>query len=152
MTASLLYSMLKSKTKHPLHAAVRLRREDVVFLYLIEHSQEVSNAFRLIVSFCARYFLFVTLLPQLSAFWAMQVRVTEYRQQNMDCRSHNQNFMLKAWCHKSWILHSVPLNLCSTLGSSSISFQYVWGKSSHVKTDIVFKFINISYRTFDCIP
>ena len=43
MTASLLYSMFKSKTKHPLHAAVRLRREDVVFLYLIEHSQEVRE-------------------------------------------------------------------------------------------------------------
>ena len=46
MTASLLYSMFQSKTAHPLHAAVRLRREDVVFLYLIEHSQEVSNNYR----------------------------------------------------------------------------------------------------------
>ena len=43
LMASLLYSMFKSKTKHPLHAAVRLRREDVVFLYLIEHSQEVRE-------------------------------------------------------------------------------------------------------------
>jgi hypothetical protein len=44
MTGPLLYTMFKSKTKHPLHAAVRLRREDVVFLYLIEYMQEVSLA------------------------------------------------------------------------------------------------------------
>ena len=42
MTGPLLYAMFKEKTKHPLHAAVRLQREDVVFLYLIEYSQEVS--------------------------------------------------------------------------------------------------------------
>ena len=43
MTGPLLYAMFKEKTKHPLHAAVRLQREDVVFLYLIEYSQEVSH-------------------------------------------------------------------------------------------------------------
>eukprot|EP00094_Tigriopus_californicus_P006780 TCALIF_06531-PA protein Name:"Similar to ANKFY1 Ankyrin repeat and FYVE domain-containing protein 1 (Homo sapiens)" AED:0.14 eAED:0.18 QI:11/0/0/1/1/0.5/2/0/138 len=36
MTAPLLYSMLKSKSTHPLHEAIRLRREDVVLLYMIE--------------------------------------------------------------------------------------------------------------------
>ncbi len=43
MSAPLLYKMFKSKSDFPLHAAVRLKREDVVFLYLIEHSQEVSK-------------------------------------------------------------------------------------------------------------
>jgi hypothetical protein len=42
MTAPLLFSMLKAKTSSPLHAAVRLAREDVVFLYLVEYSKEVS--------------------------------------------------------------------------------------------------------------
>ncbi|XP_055853313.1 rabankyrin-5 [Episyrphus balteatus] len=37
MSGPLLYQMLKSKTKHPLHAAVRLLREDVVFLCLVEN-------------------------------------------------------------------------------------------------------------------
>ncbi|KAL1394865.1 hypothetical protein pipiens_002970 [Culex pipiens pipiens] len=37
MSGPLLYKMLKSKTKHPLHAAVRLLREDVVFLCLVEN-------------------------------------------------------------------------------------------------------------------
>uniref|UniRef100_H9H7M3 Ankyrin repeat and FYVE domain containing 1 n=1 Tax=Monodelphis domestica TaxID=13616 RepID=H9H7M3_MONDO len=36
MSAQLLYQMIQSKTQHPLHKAIRLEREDVVFLYLIE--------------------------------------------------------------------------------------------------------------------
>ncbi|XP_033101064.1 rabankyrin-5-like isoform X2 [Anneissia japonica] len=36
MTAPLLYKMFKAKTTFPLHTAIRHRREDVVFLYLIE--------------------------------------------------------------------------------------------------------------------
>ncbi|XP_034475641.1 rabankyrin-5 [Drosophila innubila] len=37
MSGPLLYKMLKNKTKYPLHAAVRLLREDVVFLCLVEN-------------------------------------------------------------------------------------------------------------------
>ncbi|XP_062122617.1 rabankyrin-5 [Drosophila sulfurigaster albostrigata] len=37
MSGPLLFKMLKSKTKHPLHAAIRLLREDVVFLCLVEN-------------------------------------------------------------------------------------------------------------------
>ncbi|XP_023035868.1 rabankyrin-5 [Drosophila willistoni] len=37
MSGPLLFKMLKSKTKYPLHAAVRLLREDVVFLCLVEN-------------------------------------------------------------------------------------------------------------------
>jgi hypothetical protein len=42
MSAPLLFRMFKSKTGFPLHAAVRLRREDVVFLYLVENNANVS--------------------------------------------------------------------------------------------------------------
>ena len=35
LSAELVYQMLKSKAKYPLHSAIRLKREDVVFLYLI---------------------------------------------------------------------------------------------------------------------
>ncbi len=42
MSAPLLYTMFKAKTKFPLHSAVRLKREDVVFLFLIEYNQEVG--------------------------------------------------------------------------------------------------------------
>lgn len=42
MSGPLLYKMLKSKTQHPLHSAVRLLREDVVFLCLVEHNTNVS--------------------------------------------------------------------------------------------------------------
>lgn len=42
MSAPLLYRMFKSKTNHPLHSAIRLKREDVVFLYLVEKNSEVS--------------------------------------------------------------------------------------------------------------
>lgn len=42
MSGALLYKMLKTKTKYPLHSAVRLGREDVVFLCLVEHSEVVS--------------------------------------------------------------------------------------------------------------
>ncbi|XP_042239177.1 rabankyrin-5-like isoform X2 [Homarus americanus] len=41
MSAPLLYAMFKSKTRHPLHAAIRLQREDVVFLYLIEFDAQL---------------------------------------------------------------------------------------------------------------
>ena len=43
MTAPLLFQMFKTKTKYPLHSAIRLKREDVVFLYLIEFNQQVSQ-------------------------------------------------------------------------------------------------------------
>jgi hypothetical protein len=42
MSGPLLYKMLKSKTQLPLHSAVRLQREDVVFLCLVENSTKVS--------------------------------------------------------------------------------------------------------------
>lgn len=43
MSAQFLYHMFKNKTKYPLHSAVRLRREDVVFLYVVEHSSQVRT-------------------------------------------------------------------------------------------------------------
>ncbi|GAB0091615.1 rabankyrin-5 [Sergentomyia squamirostris] len=43
MSGPLLYKMLKSKTDNPLHAAVRLLREDVVFLCLVENDGMVSS-------------------------------------------------------------------------------------------------------------
>ena len=43
LSAELVYQMLKSKAKHPLHTAVRLKREDVVFLYLIEFNSELDT-------------------------------------------------------------------------------------------------------------
>lgn len=42
MSGPLLYKMLKNKTQLPLHSAVRLQREDVVFLCLVENSSKVS--------------------------------------------------------------------------------------------------------------
>ena len=41
MSAPLLYNMFKTKTNHPLHAAIRTAREDVVFLYLCEHDAQL---------------------------------------------------------------------------------------------------------------
>ncbi|XP_058978800.1 rabankyrin-5-like [Musca domestica] len=41
MSGPLLFKMLKSKTKYPLHAAIRLLREDVVFLCLVENDGKV---------------------------------------------------------------------------------------------------------------
>nr|CAI5848874.1 unnamed protein product [Callosobruchus analis] len=43
MNGPLLYKMLKNKTQFPLHTAVRLQREDVVFLCLVENSSKVSQ-------------------------------------------------------------------------------------------------------------
>ncbi|CAL4090807.1 unnamed protein product, partial [Meganyctiphanes norvegica] len=43
MTAPLLYTMFKTKTDHPLHAAIRLHREDVVFLFLIEFDAQLPG-------------------------------------------------------------------------------------------------------------
>ncbi|GBP26999.1 Rabankyrin-5 [Eumeta japonica] len=43
MSSPLLYRMLKSKTPQPLHGAVRLLREDVVFLCLVENHANRSN-------------------------------------------------------------------------------------------------------------
>lgn len=45
MSGPLLHKMLKSKAKLPLHSAVRLQREDVVFLCLVENSSRVSKCF-----------------------------------------------------------------------------------------------------------
>ena len=57
MTAPLLYNMFKSKTNYPLHSAIRLQREDVVFLYLIEFSSSVRY-FHLIVFTSALFLIF----------------------------------------------------------------------------------------------
>ncbi|XP_011309262.1 rabankyrin-5 [Fopius arisanus] len=43
MPGALLYQLLKTKSKYPLHSAVRLEREDVVFLYLVEHNAELPK-------------------------------------------------------------------------------------------------------------
>lgn len=45
MPGSLLYKLLQAKSTYPLHSAVRLIREDVVFLYLVENNAEVRNIF-----------------------------------------------------------------------------------------------------------
>jgi len=42
MPAPLAYSMFKVKTNYPLHTAIRTQREDVVFLYLVEHDSQVN--------------------------------------------------------------------------------------------------------------
>lgn len=42
MSAPLLYKMLKDKTQLPLHSAVRLQRDDVVYLCLLENASRVS--------------------------------------------------------------------------------------------------------------
>ncbi|XP_014208933.1 rabankyrin-5 isoform X2 [Copidosoma floridanum] len=44
MPGPLLYQLLKTKSEYPLHSAVRLQREDVVFLYLVEHNAELPAA------------------------------------------------------------------------------------------------------------
>ncbi|KDR22440.1 Ankyrin repeat and FYVE domain-containing protein 1, partial [Zootermopsis nevadensis] len=43
MSAPLLFQIFKSKTGFPLHAAARLQREDVVFLYLVENSANLTT-------------------------------------------------------------------------------------------------------------
>jgi hypothetical protein len=43
MPAPLLYEMFKAKTEYTLHTAVRARREDVVFLFLIEYDAQVGK-------------------------------------------------------------------------------------------------------------
>lgn len=43
MSAPLLFNMFKSKTNFPLHTAIRIKREDVVFLFLIEFDKDLSN-------------------------------------------------------------------------------------------------------------
>ncbi|KAE8625106.1 hypothetical protein XENTR_v10006160 [Xenopus tropicalis] len=43
MSAQLLYKMIKSKTQFPLHKAIKLEREDVVFLYLIEMDSQLPG-------------------------------------------------------------------------------------------------------------
>ena len=45
MSAQLLYKMIKSKTEYPLHKAIKVEREDVVFLYLIEMDSQVLYLF-----------------------------------------------------------------------------------------------------------
>lgn len=41
MSAPLLYNMFKEKTEYPLHTAIRIKREDVLFLYLIEFDSQL---------------------------------------------------------------------------------------------------------------
>ena len=42
LSAPLMYDMFKAHTAFPLHLAIQHLREDVVFLFLIENSAQVS--------------------------------------------------------------------------------------------------------------
>ena len=42
MSAPLLHQMFKTKTEYPLHTAVRIKREDVLFLFLIEFDSQLT--------------------------------------------------------------------------------------------------------------
>lgn len=53
MSAQLLYKMIKSKTEYPLHKAIKVEREDVVFLYLIEMDSQVLH-----LLFCVLFWFF----------------------------------------------------------------------------------------------
>lgn len=55
MSGALLTKMLKEKTKLPLHSAVRLLREDVIFLLLIENASKVS--WRLYLNMLLHFYL-----------------------------------------------------------------------------------------------
>lgn len=52
MSGNLLFNMLKNKTTHPLHFAVRLLREDVVFICLLEHNGSVSTRIKYVCLCC----------------------------------------------------------------------------------------------------
>ena len=39
------YKLFKQQTKYSLHQAVRMKREDVLFLYLIDNDADVSSVF-----------------------------------------------------------------------------------------------------------
>ena len=42
LSAPLLYDMFKAHSEYPLHLAIQHLREDVVFLFLIEHNGQVG--------------------------------------------------------------------------------------------------------------
>ena len=48
MPAPLAYKMFKMKSQYPLHTAIKTKREDVVFLYLVEHDSQVFYLFFLL--------------------------------------------------------------------------------------------------------
>ncbi|KAI9580305.1 hypothetical protein GQX74_000298 [Glossina fuscipes] len=56
MSGPLLFKMLKSKTKYPLQAAVRLQKEDVVFLCLVENEAKIAELTKAITKFADTYF------------------------------------------------------------------------------------------------
>lgn len=69
MSSALLYRMLKSKTSQPLHGAVRLLREDVVFLCLVENHANVSTSMLLHSPPCWRTFNDDRMWIENHAYW-----------------------------------------------------------------------------------
>lgn len=74
MSGPLLYKMLKGKAQLPLHSAVRLQREDVVFLCLVENSSKVSELLysiyhrllcKLFMNLCIILYIFQSLCSKL---------------------------------------------------------------------------------------
>jgi rabankyrin-5 len=41
LSASMAYKLFKEKTRYALHQAIRMKREDVLFLYLIDNDSDV---------------------------------------------------------------------------------------------------------------
>ena len=49
MPAALAYKMFKAKTAYPLHKAIQTKREDVLFLYLVENDSQVCKVYLAVV-------------------------------------------------------------------------------------------------------
>jgi hypothetical protein len=43
LSAPMTYKLFKQQTKYSLHQAIRMKREDVLFLYLIDNDADVSQ-------------------------------------------------------------------------------------------------------------
>ena len=73
LTAPLLYEMFKAHTQYPLHLAIQHKREDVVFLFLIEYNLQVC------ICHCVMGFLLLNIIANKLVFiftiWQCLLRI-----------------------------------------------------------------------------
>ncbi|CAF3851561.1 unnamed protein product, partial [Rotaria sp. Silwood2] len=141
LSAPMTYKLFKEKTKYSLHQAIRMKREDVLFLYLIDNDEDLDervnelddqNESALELALKTKQDSMAENLVRHKA----DINHIDDKNQTLLHLSikqgdeHSATFLIKHSClldHQTNILHETPLHLLSSLNPTEISSDIMSG-------------------------
>ncbi|CAF1118017.1 unnamed protein product [Rotaria sordida] len=141
LSAAMTYKLFKEKTKYSLHQAIRMKREDVLFLYLIDHDEDLEERVNEIDD-QNELALELALKTKQDSMAENLVRhkadINHIDNKNQTLLhlaikrgdEHSASFLIKHLClldHQTNILHETPLHLLSSLNPMEISSDIMSG-------------------------